>query len=80
VCEPIEINVNGREILVQPGTKLAVALVLHGIPCRTSVRGEARTALCGMGICFECTVTVDGRRLRSCQIDCAPGMQVETDD
>jgi D-hydroxyproline dehydrogenase subunit gamma len=36
--------------------------------------------LCGMGICFECRVTIDGREhCRSCQIPCAEGMEVRTD-
>ena len=37
--------------------------------CRTSVTGEPRGPLCGMGICFECRTTVDGREhVRSCQL------------
>jgi hypothetical protein len=47
---------------------------------RVSVSGEARGPLCGMGICFECRVTIDGRaHQRACQILCQPGMQVWTD-
>jgi sarcosine oxidase subunit alpha len=46
-----------------------------------SVSGEPRGPLCGMGICFECRVTIDGRaHQRACQIPCRSGMQVWTDD
>jgi sarcosine oxidase subunit alpha len=34
-----------------------------------------------MGICFECRVTVNGRaHVRSCQVLCEAGMEVQTDD
>jgi hypothetical protein len=37
--------------------------------------------LCGMGICLECRVTIDGREhSRSCTTLCAEGMEVRTDD
>ncbi|MCP5053679.1 MAG: (2Fe-2S)-binding protein, partial [bacterium] len=40
---------------------------------------EPRGALCGMGICFECIVTVNGiPNTRSCMTEVEPGMTVET--
>ena len=53
-----------------------------GVTCfRRSVRGEARAPLCGMGICFECRVTIDGvAHCRSCQSVCRAGMEVLTED
>jgi D-hydroxyproline dehydrogenase subunit gamma len=36
--------------------------------------------MCGMGICFECCATVNGRRLRTCQTVCQPNMEILTDD
>ena len=48
---------------------------------RRSVTGQPRGPLCGMGICFECRVTVGGRQhVRSCQTACASGMEVQTDE
>lgn len=73
------ITVNGRDHEVKPGTILSAVLLTAGIPCRTSVTGQPRTALCGMGICFECRATVDGVPYRrTCQLLCHPGMVVET--
>jgi aerobic-type carbon monoxide dehydrogenase small subunit (CoxS/CutS family) len=44
---------------------------------RRSVSGELRGPLCGMGVCFECRVAIDGRRhVRSCQLLCREGMEV----
>ena len=73
------ITVNGRNLQVKPGTVVSAALLMAGIPCRRSVTGQPRTALCGMGICFECRATVNGvPHRRTCQLLCHPGMVVET--
>ena len=74
----VVLQVHGRAITVQPGTSVAAALALAGLSAtRTSVSGEARAPLCGMGICQECRVQVDGRVRLACQTLCAPGMAVE---
>jgi aerobic-type carbon monoxide dehydrogenase small subunit (CoxS/CutS family) len=74
------ITVNGRSVSIATDTTVAAAIMIAGQACRTSVSGEARGPLCGMGICFECRATVDGvPHCRSCQILCAPGMDVRTD-
>jgi D-hydroxyproline dehydrogenase subunit gamma len=47
---------------------------------RRSVKGDPRGPLCGMGICFECRVTIDGiPHSPSCQTLCRAGMEVRTD-
>ena len=75
-----EIQVNGRSISVPDGVSVAVAVFLAGeTRLRTSVSGEPRTALCGMGICFECRVTIGGQiHVRSCQTTVRDGMVIET--
>lgn len=75
--EVVSITVNGKTMHVAAGTSVAAAIVMAGEPCRFSVSGEARTPLCGMGICMECRVTVNGvPHQRSCLITCASGMEV----
>lgn len=75
--EVVSITVNGKTMRVAAGTSVAAAIVMAGEPCRFSVSGEARTPLCGMGICMECRVTVNGvPHQRSCLITCASGMEV----
>ncbi|WCM54486.1 (2Fe-2S)-binding protein [Pseudomonas sp. WJP1] len=70
---------DGRTLKVAEGTTVAAALALAGDGCsRTSVSGERRAPLCGMGICQECRVTIDGRRRLACQTLCQQGMQVQT--
>ncbi|HTS05526.1 MAG TPA: 2Fe-2S iron-sulfur cluster-binding protein [Candidatus Eisenbacteria bacterium] len=79
--DSVSVTVNGRSVSVPRGTAVAVAVALAGAPCRTSVTGEPRGPLCGMGICFECRVSINGKRhCRSCQTICEPGMDVKTND
>ena len=76
----LTLTVNGSPVTVPSGATVAVAVAIAGRACRTSVSGEPRGPLCGMGICFECCVAVNGRQhCRSCQILCESGMKVETD-
>lgn len=44
-----------------------------------SVGGEVRAPLCGMGICFECRVHVDGQSRLACMTPCRDGMTVQTE-
>ena len=77
--EGISLTINGVRSEVEPGTTIAAAMLLQGHPSRFSVGGSPRSALCGMGICFECRAVVDGvPHSRTCQLLCAPGMTVTT--
>jgi predicted molibdopterin-dependent oxidoreductase YjgC len=80
--ERVKISVNGADVIVSDGTSVAAAILSAGVVrFRRSVTGEPRSALCGMGICLECRVTIDGKaHARSCQIICNNGMIVRTDD
>jgi len=80
--EQVTLQINGKAVTVPAGTVVAAAIAQAGQqPTRRSVSGQARAPLCGMGICFECRVTIDGRpHRRSCQTVCEDGMEVQTDD
>lgn len=76
----IELRVNGNAVRVADGATVAAAVAIAGVATRRSVGGEPRGPLCGMGICFECRVTIDGRaHERSCQIAARDGMEVAAD-
>jgi D-hydroxyproline dehydrogenase subunit gamma len=76
----ISLTVNGVGLSVAHGTTVAAAVAMTSGATRRSVSGEPRGPLCGMGICFECRVTIDGiAHQRSCQILCRPGQSVTTD-
>jgi len=80
--ETIEVTINGKCVAIPEGITLAAALLVSGNPAiRRSVIGELRGPVCGMGVCFECRVTVNGRpHVRSCQAICESGMEIRTDD
>ncbi len=74
------IKLNGTLFDVPAQTSVAAALMNAGLAARHSIEGEARGPLCGMGICFECRVTVDGiAHERGCQLLVRDGMEVTTD-
>ena len=78
--EEIMLRVNGAWVRVPAGATAAVAVAIAGQPCRMSVNGEPRGPLCGMGICFECRATVNGKQhSRTCQALCESGMDIRTD-
>lgn len=80
--DDVEIVVDGTRVRAPRGTTLAAVLLGRGeLALRRSPKGEPRGPLCGMGICFECRVTVDGRPgVRACQLPVRSGMRVERAD
>ncbi len=76
----VSITVNGVEVSVKQGTTVAAAILIAGETAfRRSISGEPRGPLCGMGVCYECRVSIDGEaHARSCQIPCRAGMNVVT--
>lgn len=77
----MKLLIDNEEFEVSAGTTVAAAVMLADRPSfRRSVSGSPRFPVCGMGICFECRVTIDGvAHLRSCQIEVREGMIVETE-
>jgi predicted molibdopterin-dependent oxidoreductase YjgC len=76
----IAVTVNGRQVVVPEGTTVAAAVFLAGeIMFRTSLSGQPRSPVCGMGICFECRVTIDDQpHQRACSRLCRQGMEIRT--
>ena len=72
---------DGAPVMAYPGESLAAALLAagrrHG---RTSERRhQPRGYFCGMGVCWDCVVVVDGRPgVRACMTSAEAGMQVQT--
>jgi len=80
--ETVVVVVNGELVMMPEGSMVSAAIMKAGITAfRKSVSGEPRGPLCGMGICFECRVTIDFEtHCRSCQTVCQNGMDVRTDE
>lgn len=86
----VTLTVDGQRLVVPAHTSVAAAMlnrressgppVASGWHVRRSVEGGPRGPLCGMGICFECRATVDGRpHERTCQTMVRDGMEIRTD-
>ena len=81
MSETVTLFVNGIQLEMPAGSFVAAAILKTGTYAfRRSATGEPRGPLCGMGICFECRVTIDGEQhCRSCQTICRSGMDVRTE-
>jgi len=79
MTEKFALTVNGQSVESTAGCSVAAAVMnAQGPALRQSVTGEMRSPLCGMGVCFECRLTIDGvPHQRSCQTLCQEGMRVE---
>ncbi len=77
--EPIDLLVDGEVITAYVGETVAGALTAAGrrVFRHTERTGAPRGVFCGIGICFDCLVTVEGMgRVRSCMVEVQPGMRV----
>lgn len=73
-----ELTVEGRRVTVDEGVSVLAVLQHLGLNAmRRSLGGEARGALCGMGICYECRALVDGVLVRTCLTPAGENMVVE---
>ena len=72
--------VDGDELTARSGQTIAGALLASGrIAWRTTAADRRpRGMFCGIGVCFDCLVTVNGiRDVRACQRDAADGDVIE---
>jgi predicted molibdopterin-dependent oxidoreductase YjgC len=75
----IEVIVDGAPLLAPAGQSLAAALLASGRSVlRASPSGAPRGLYCGIGVCQECRVVVDGEVVRSCVTPVRAGMSVST--
>jgi hypothetical protein len=72
------IEVDGERIPARAGQTLAAALTASGRRLfGLNVDGSPRGVFCGMGLCFECAVTVNGTtEQRACMTLARPNMCV----
>jgi len=76
--QPLNIVVDGRSTRCFEGETIATAILAQ----RRHVGSDTMRAhglWCGIGICFECVVTVDGELgVRACMRQVEPGITVDT--
>ncbi|EPR75015.1 Opine oxidase subunit A [Leifsonia rubra CMS 76R] len=77
---PITLNYNGAPVDGQAGDTVASALIAAGDPAlREAGGGDKRGVFCGMGVCAECTVMIEGKgESLACMTPATDGMIVES--
>ncbi|MEV6329065.1 (2Fe-2S)-binding protein [Streptomyces sp. NPDC051909] len=74
---------DGRELPAQEGQSVAAVLWSAGILAwrATRTNGTPRGVFCGIGQCYDCLVTVNGRpNQRACLVPARPGDTVTTQE
>ncbi len=75
------ITFDGRTVDCREGWTVGAALMASGIRSWRTTRhlGRPRGLFCGIGLCFDCLVTVNGRASqRACLLLARPGDVVNT--
>lgn len=69
------VTFDGRELPVSPGQTVAAVLMAAGVRSwrTTRVGGRPRGLFCGIGVCFDCLVTINGVASRACLVTARPG-------
>ena len=80
--EAVTIDLNGKPVTAYLGESVATVLLSEEIfAMRTTTEGEPRGVFCGMGVCFDCLVVVDGKpNTRACMTWIRAGMKIRTQD
>ena len=79
----VQVRVNGRLLTAYEGETVHALLTAQGLYAmrKTRKQGRARGALCGMGVCYECRVTIDGVPDRqACMTRVRNHMEIEIHD
>jgi predicted molibdopterin-dependent oxidoreductase YjgC len=74
----VTITLDGDPVVAYAGETVATVLIAEGHHAtRTTVGGEPRGVFCGMGVCFDCLVVIDGvPNARACMTFVSEGMDV----
>jgi hypothetical protein len=75
----LRLTFEGRTISARPGQSVGAALVSAGITAWRSTRraGRPRGLFCGIGVCYDCLISVDGHPAqRACVVPAADGMRL----
>lgn len=76
------LDFDGQPIPFKPGESVAAALYRSGVKSWRITRGNGRPRglFCGIGVCFDCLITVDGERnQRACLVPAQDGLELSSD-
>jgi D-hydroxyproline dehydrogenase subunit gamma len=77
----IEFYVNGNPISAYQGETMHTALLASGyLQLRKSKKNHPRSVFCGMGVCYDCLITINGMpNQRACMTTVTEGAKVVID-
>ncbi len=80
-ADTLSLDFEGRVLVARAGQSVAAALLGAGeCALRQTMSGDPRGVYCGMGVCFDCLVTIDGApHRRACMTAARDGMSVRRD-
>jgi predicted molibdopterin-dependent oxidoreductase YjgC len=78
----VTVTIDGDPVVAHAGETVAAVLIAEGSPATRVTRGGApRGVFCGMGVCFDCLVVVDGiPNTRACMTWVREGMTIGRQD
>lgn len=78
----VTLTLDGRAVTAYEGESVAALLFAEGEAATRFTRsGEPRGVFCGMGVCFDCLVVVDGvPNTRACVTWVRAGMEIARQD
>ena len=79
----IKILINGKTHVAFEGESVHAALLAAGwrVLRKTVKTGQPRGIFCGMGVCYDCLVTIDGMpNQRACMTPVKGGMEIQIDE
>lgn len=82
-AERVRLSFDGRQIEGPAGCSVAAALMDNDIVSWRTTRGAERPRglYCGIGVCWDCLVSVDGKPVeRACMLPARDGMAVSSAD
>ena len=77
----LQFTFNGETIAAVPGQSISAAIFAadQKVLRKTRIKGEECSIFCGIGICWDCVVTVNGvMNQRSCLVEVQEGMVVSS--
>ncbi|MGW4568893.1 (2Fe-2S)-binding protein [Streptomyces sp. NPDC004561] len=81
--EGFTVTFDGRPVAALPGQTVAAVLWAAGVPAWRDTRGTGRPrgVFCGIGVCFDCLVTVNDRPNQlACLVPLRPGDVIRTQE
>jgi predicted molibdopterin-dependent oxidoreductase YjgC len=79
----VRFTFDGEQMRAEDGQTIAAALMADGITSWRTTRfgGSPRGILCGIGVCYDCLLTLNGEpNVRACVTQVQPGDDVRRQD